>query len=101
LTAAIAASTAFDAAVARDAAGAAIAGYVTPEAGLYTIAMMVKATATPTLQGVTLAAGASSPISGRQAIMALTHGSALTTTPPATIASPAAVATLPYLAAHA
>lgn len=100
LTGAIAASTAFDVAVGRDVNGNAISSYSTTTPGLYTVSLMVKATTVPTLQGNTLAAGAASAISARQQALAVTHGSALTTTPPATVASPTTVATAPYLAVH-
>ncbi len=65
--------------------------------GVYWAAIMVAASTVPTLFGTTLHSGAA-VLSG-QASLAQTSGSSLTTTAPATIASPAAAATVPYCVA--
>jgi hypothetical protein len=72
--------------------------YTVTTGGVYYAAVMVKATTPPTLAGVTLenAAAAGAVVTG-QAILAQTSGSSLTTTAPATIASPTTVATIPYV----
>jgi hypothetical protein len=72
--------------------------YTVTTSGIYYAAVMVKATTVPTLAGVTLqnAASAGAIVSG-QSILAQTSGSSLTTTAPATIASPTTVATIPYV----
>jgi hypothetical protein len=66
--------------------------------GIYYAAIMVKATTVPSLvcnnTGVAVIAGA---VLTGQAIRAQTSGSALTTTAPATIASPTTVAKVPYV----
>lgn len=71
-----------------------------PTAGLYYAAIMVKATTVPTLVGVALqnavVAGALGLSTG---VLAQTSGSSLTTTAPATIASPTTVANLPLVLA--
>jgi hypothetical protein len=65
-------------------------------AGVLYVACMVKATTVPTLIGANLSlAGAAGAIAGSK-VRAQTSGSALTTTAPATIASPTTVATVPY-----
>lgn len=66
--------------------------------GLYYAACMVKATTVPTLVGVTLATAAvSTGITTADKVLAQTSGSSLTTTAPATIASPTAIATVPLV----
>lgn len=68
-------------------------------AGVYYAACMVKATTPPTLLGanVALAGAAASIVSSK--VLAQTSGSGLTTTAPATIASPTTVATIPLVIA--
>lgn len=69
--------------------------------GIYYAAIMVKATAVPTLAGFAAlenAAAAGAVVSG-QKILAQTSGSSLTATAPATIATPTTVATVPYVVA--
>jgi hypothetical protein len=68
--------------------------------GVYYAAIMVKATTPPTLAGVAVenAAVAGAVVTG-QAILAQTSGSSLTTTAPATVASPTTVANVPYVIA--
>lgn len=67
--------------------------------GVHYAAIMVKATATPTLLGTSVAlAGASASILSSK-ILAQTSGSALTATAPATIATPTAIATIPFCVA--
>lgn len=72
---------------------------VITESGIYYAACMVTATTPPTLLGksVGIAAAAGSILSSK--ILAQTSGSALTTTAPATIASPTTVATVPLVIA--
>lgn len=65
--------------------------------GVYWAAIMVAASTVPTLYGVTLHSSAA-VISG-QKVLAQTSGSSLSTTAPATIASPSAAATVPYVVA--
>lgn len=74
--------------------------YLVPRSGIYYAAVMVKATAVPTLAGITLenAAAAGALVSG-QKVLAQTSGAALTDTAPATIATPTTVATVPYVVA--
>lgn len=74
--------------------------YLVPRSGVYYAAIMVKATTVPTLAGRSLEnAAASSAIVNGQKVIAQTSGAALTTTAPATIATPTAVATVPYVVA--
>jgi hypothetical protein len=63
--------------------------------GVYWAAVMVKATTVPTLVGVSTTASAG--IATGEKNLAQTSGSALTTTAPATIASPTAAATVPLV----
>jgi hypothetical protein len=63
--------------------------------GLYA-AVMVKATTVPTLAGRVLGRAAFAGAVLGSPILAQTSGSALTTTAPATIASPTTVATIPF-----
>lgn len=64
--------------------------------GIYYVGIMVKATTPPTLLGHSLGlAGASASILSSK-VLAQTSGSTLTTTAPATIATPTAVATAPF-----
>jgi hypothetical protein len=64
--------------------------------GVYYASIMVKASTPPTLIGanVSLAGAAAAIVSS--AVLAQTSGSSLTTTAPATIASPTTVATVPF-----
>lgn len=66
-------------------------------AGVLYAAIMVKATTPPTLLGhsVALAGGAASILSSK--VLAQTSGAALTDTAPATIATPTAIATVPFV----
>jgi hypothetical protein len=64
--------------------------------GVYYAAIMVKASTPPTLIGASVAlAGAAAAIVSSK-VLAQTSGSSLTTTAPATIASPTTVATVPF-----
>lgn len=64
--------------------------------GVVYAAVMVKATTPPTLLGANLAlAGAAAAVAG-SVVLAQTSGAALTTTAPATIATPTTVATVPF-----
>ncbi len=66
-------------------------------AGVVYVGLMVKATTPPTLLGANLAlAGASASILSSK-ILSQTSGSSLTTTAPATIATPTAIATVPFV----
>lgn len=73
--------------------------YTAPTSGVYYAAIMVKATTPPTLLGASLNANASAAVVTGQKILALTSGSSLTDTAPATIASATTVATVPYCVA--
>lgn len=63
--------------------------------GVYYAAVMVKATAPPTLVGRTLARAAAAGALLSSKVLARTSGSALTTTAPATIATPTTIAAVP------
>lgn len=66
--------------------------------GVYYASIMVKATTPPTLAGVTVLNAANlGAVVTSQKVLAETSGSALTTTAPATIASPTTVATVPLV----
>lgn len=67
-------------------------------AGVYYLACMVKATTPPSLIGFTSFAGGVGGVFAADKTLALTSGSALTTTAPATLATPTNVATVPYAA---
>jgi hypothetical protein len=68
--------------------------------GIYYAAVMVKATAVPTLVGLSVQhANVAGAIVSGQKVLAQTSGSALTDTAPATIATPTTVATVPYVVA--
>jgi hypothetical protein len=68
--------------------------------GIYYAAIMVKATAVPTLVGAALHhANVAGAIVSGQKVLAQTSGAALTDTAPATIATPTTVATVPYVVA--
>jgi hypothetical protein len=69
-------------------------------AGIYYAAIMVKATTPPSLVGQNLlnAINAGAIVAGMK-VLAQTSGSALTTTAPATIASPTAIAGIPFVLA--
>ncbi|MET9088141.1 hypothetical protein ABZX77_40730 [Streptomyces sp. NPDC004237] len=67
--------------------------------GIYYASVMVKATTVPTLIGASAQAGASSGLLSTDKVLAQTSGSALTTTAPATIATPTAVGTVPIAVA--
>lgn len=92
LTAAIAADTFYDQALASP--------YVVPADGIYYAAMMVKATTVPSLMcspagRAAFWGGVGSFTTGQKAL-AMTSGSGLTGTAPATIASPTNAANIPY-----
>lgn len=91
LTAAWAANTAAKLALASP--------YVVPATGVYRAAVMVKATTVPTLAGATVRAAVSAAVAAGQAVLAQTSGSALVGSAPASIATPTAVATVPYVVA--
>lgn len=70
------------------------------ETGVYYAAIMVKATAVPTLVGATLHhANVSGGVLAGESVLARTSGSSLDTTAPATIATPTTVATVPLVIA--
>ncbi|MFE6079976.1 hypothetical protein [Streptomyces virginiae] len=69
------------------------AAYTVPKTGIYYVGIMVKATAVPTLLG-TIAAPA---IATGERALSQSSGSSLTTTAPATIASPTAKQFVPYV----
>jgi hypothetical protein len=67
-------------------------------AGIYRVGIMVKASAVPTLVGTALDhAEISTGLTG-QALLSATSGSSLTTTAPATVATPTAVVNVPWVA---
>lgn len=72
--------------------------YAVPAPGVYYAACMVKATTVPTLIGFTTFAGANGVLATDKAF-AVTSGSALTTTAPATLATPTNAAVTPYCVA--
>jgi hypothetical protein len=73
--------------------------YTVPTSGIYYASVMVKATTVPTLLGASLNANASAAVVTGQKVLAMTSGSSLTDTAPATIATPTTVATVPYCVA--
>jgi hypothetical protein len=73
--------------------------YTVTKSGIYYPALMVKAGTVPSLIGATVFAGASAGVLATDKVLAQTSGSALVATAPATIASPTAVATVPYVVA--
>lgn len=88
LTAAWAANTAKTVALAT--------AYTVTATGIYFVSVMVKATTPPSLLGANVAlAGAAAAILTGQGVLARTSGSSLTTTAPATIATPTTIATVP------
>jgi hypothetical protein len=69
--------------------------------GIYWAAIMVKATTPPSLVGVTLGrVKAAAGLLSTDKALAVTSGSALTTTAPATLATPTTVTTVPLVCAH-
>ncbi len=74
--------------------------YVIPAAGVYYAAVAVKATTVPTLAGATSRVPVVSGALSTDKTLAVTSGSALTGTAPATIATPTNVATIPYVVAN-
>jgi hypothetical protein len=69
--------------------------------GIYWAAIMVKATTVPTLVGATLGrVKASAGFLSTDKALAVTSGSALTTTAPATLAAPTTVTTVPLVCGH-
>lgn len=72
--------------------------YTVTTTGVYYAAIMVKATTVPTLDGATLGrAAASGALLSGQKVLAQNSGSALTTTAPATIATPTTQAVVPWV----
>lgn len=70
--------------------------YRVPSTGVYYVGIMVKATTPPTILGASVGlAGASASILSSK-VLAQTSGSGLTTTAPATIATPTAIASVPF-----
>jgi hypothetical protein len=69
------------------------------KSGIHYAAIMVKATTPPSLVGATVFAGASGGVLAADKALAQTSGSALTATAPATIATPTAVGTVPFVVA--
>lgn len=67
--------------------------------GIYYAAVMVKAATVPTLIGATVVAGAAGGVLAADKALVQTSGSALVATAPATVATPAAVGTMPYVVA--
>lgn len=65
-------------------------------AGVLYAAVMVKATTVPTLIGANLAVAVAAGAIAGSKVLSQTSGSALTTTAPATIATPTTVATVPF-----
>jgi hypothetical protein len=93
LTAAWAANTTMDLALAT--------AQLISTSGVYYAAIMVKATTVPSLLCCVLGlAGAGGAILTGQKVLAQTSGSALTTTAPATIATPTTVVNIPYCVCH-
>lgn len=73
--------------------------YTVTASGIYYASVMVKASTPPTLLGAALNANASAAVVTGQKILALTSGSSLTATAPATITSATTIATVPYCVA--
>lgn len=92
-------STAWAASTAMDVALA--APYTATRDGVYYAGVMVKATTPPSLLGVStgVAAGSGAWVTGEK-VLAQTSGSSLTTTAPATIATPTTVVNVPLVVAH-
>jgi len=77
----------------------AITPVAAPVSGIYYAALMVKATTPPSLMGRSVnRAAAAGVIATGQKVLAQTSGSGLTTTAPATIATPTTVVNVPYVA---
>lgn len=68
--------------------------------GVYYCSVMVKATTVPSLTGAGPRAGLAGAFVSGAKVLAQTSGSSLTTTAPSTIASPSAVATVPWCLVH-
>ena len=69
--------------------------------GVYYASIMVKATTPPTLVGATLGRAAiSTGLLSTDKVLSRTSGSSLTTTAPATIATPTAIAAVPLCVCH-
>lgn len=73
--------------------------YTITTTGIHYAAVMVKAATPPTLLGASLNVNASGAVVAGQKVLALTSGSALTATAPATLATPTTVGTVPYCVA--
>ncbi len=69
------------------------------KSGIHYASVMVKATTVPTLVGATVFLGGAVGALATDKALAQTSGSALVATAPATIATPTAVGTVPYVVA--
>lgn len=67
--------------------------------GIYYPSLMVNAATVPTILGASITAGASGGLLSGDKTLAATSGAALTTTAPATVATPTAVANVPLVIA--
>ena len=75
--------------------------YLVPTPGVYYAGIMVKATTVPSLVGCTLArAAVSTGFLSTDKVLSQTSGSGLTTTAPATIVTPTAIAAVPKVVGH-
>jgi hypothetical protein len=70
--------------------------FVVQTSGVHYVAIMVKATTVPDLQGYASTAQGNGAVVTGQKIITQTSGSALTATAPATIATPTTAAKVPY-----
>jgi hypothetical protein len=75
------------------------APYTVVTTGIHYAAIMVKASTVPTLLGASLNANAAAAVVTGQKVLANTSGTSLTDTAPSTIATPATIATVPYVVA--
>ncbi len=101
LTTAWAANTTMDLSLVANPTSTVTQTFTLPSNGVYYAAVMVKATTTPSLVGTSLfnAALSTGLVTGQKQL-AQTSGSSLTTTAPATIATPTAVVNRPYVVLH-
>lgn len=75
--------------------------YLVTTPGIVYASLMVKATDLPSLYGKTVGGAAvSTGVGSAAVVLAQTHGSSLTDTAPATIATPTVVANVPYVVAR-
>ncbi len=75
------------------------APYTVTTTGIHYAAVMVKATTPPTLLGASLHGPAAGAVVTGQKVLAVTSGTSLTDTAPATLATPTMVGTVPYVVA--